>query len=215
MNKLVIYGADFFDIIKLVDAINRKEFTWEIIGFIDDFSDKDGDRFWGYPILGSSEIIPELLDNDVFFIPNVSSSTDVMKKVFDVLIQNNCQIANLVHPSIDMNYVTLGRGCLLPEGTIIGGKTVIGDNVTVRLGTIISHGVVIKNHIFIGPGVIIGGMSVVHDRAYIGAGATIMRKSTINENSIVGAGTLVNKVVEANTVVVGVPAKLLKVRGER
>ncbi len=45
---------------------------------------------------------------------------------------------------------------------------------------------------------------------WIGAGATILPGVTIGENSVVAAGALVNKDVPANTVVGGVPAKMIK-----
>lgn len=46
--------------------------------------------------------------------------------------------------------------------------------------------------------------------AWIGAGATILPGVTIGENAIVGAGSVVTKDVEANTIVVGNPAKPIK-----
>jgi len=47
--------------------------------------------------------------------------------------------------------------------------------------------------------------------AWIGAGATILPGVTIGENSIVAAGAVVNKDVADNTIVGGIPAKLIKV----
>jgi acetyltransferase-like isoleucine patch superfamily enzyme len=46
--------------------------------------------------------------------------------------------------------------------------------------------------------------------AWIGAGATILPGVTIGENSIVAAGAVVSKDVAANTIVGGIPAKVLK-----
>lgn len=45
---------------------------------------------------------------------------------------------------------------------------------------------------------------------WIGAGATILPGVTVGENAIVGAGAVVTKDVEANTIVGGIPAKLIK-----
>ena len=42
------------------------------------------------------------------------------------------------------------------------------------------------------------------------AGATILPGVTVGENAIVGAGAVVTKDVEPNTVVGGIPAKLIK-----
>lgn len=51
---------------------------------------------------------------------------------------------------------------------------------------------------------------VIKRNAWIGAGATILPGVTVGENSIVAAGAVVNKHVPANTIVGGVPAKILR-----
>lgn len=51
---------------------------------------------------------------------------------------------------------------------------------------------------------------VIKRNAWIGAGATILPGITVGENSIVAAGAVVNKDVPANTIVGGVPAKVIK-----
>ena len=51
---------------------------------------------------------------------------------------------------------------------------------------------------------------LIRRNAWIGAGATILPGVTIGENSVVAAGAVVNKDVAANTVVAGVPAKIIR-----
>jgi len=51
---------------------------------------------------------------------------------------------------------------------------------------------------------------IIQQNAWIGAGASILPGVTIGENAVVAAGALVTKDVPANTVVGGVPAKVLK-----
>ncbi|MBS1526176.1 MAG: sugar O-acetyltransferase [Bacteroidetes bacterium] len=51
---------------------------------------------------------------------------------------------------------------------------------------------------------------VIKRNAWIGAGATILPGVTVGENAVVAAGAVVNKDVPANTVVAGVPAKVIK-----
>ena len=45
---------------------------------------------------------------------------------------------------------------------------------------------------------------------WLGAGAILMPGVTVGDNSIVGAGAVVTKDVEANTIVVGNPARVLR-----
>jgi acetyltransferase-like isoleucine patch superfamily enzyme len=51
---------------------------------------------------------------------------------------------------------------------------------------------------------------IIKKNAWIGAGATILPGVTVGENAVVAAGAVVNKDVAANTVVGGIPAKLIK-----
>jgi acetyltransferase-like isoleucine patch superfamily enzyme len=52
---------------------------------------------------------------------------------------------------------------------------------------------------------------VIKRNAWIGAGVTILPGVTVGENSIVAAGAVVNNDVPDNTIVGGVPAKVLRV----
>ena len=51
---------------------------------------------------------------------------------------------------------------------------------------------------------------VVKNGAWIGAGATILPGVTVGTNSVVAAGAVVNQNVPDNTVVGGIPAKVIK-----
>jgi acetyltransferase-like isoleucine patch superfamily enzyme len=50
---------------------------------------------------------------------------------------------------------------------------------------------------------------VIKQNGWLGAGVTVLPGVTIGENAIVAAGAVVTKNVAANTIVGGVPAKLL------
>lgn len=51
---------------------------------------------------------------------------------------------------------------------------------------------------------------LIKRNAWIGAGATILPGVTVGENAVVAAGAVVNRDVPANTVVAGVPAKVIR-----
>lgn len=51
---------------------------------------------------------------------------------------------------------------------------------------------------------------LIKERAWIGANATIMPGVTVGENAIVAAGAVVTKDVPANSIVAGVPARVVK-----
>ncbi|WP_424245849.1 acetyltransferase-like isoleucine patch superfamily enzyme [Elusimicrobium posterum] len=51
---------------------------------------------------------------------------------------------------------------------------------------------------------------LIKKNAWIGIGATILPGVTVGENSIVSAGAVVTRDVPANTIVAGIPAKIIK-----
>ena len=51
---------------------------------------------------------------------------------------------------------------------------------------------------------------VLGKNVWVGSNSTILQGVTIGDNAVVGAGAVVTKDVEANTIVGGVPAKLIK-----
>lgn len=75
---------------------------------------------------------------------------------------------------------------------------------------------VVGKDTIIGQCVTIGGRSkhyevpTIGNNVYIGAGAKILGPITIGDNSIIGAGAVVLKDVPANSIVAGVPAKIIK-----
>ncbi len=211
MKKLYILGAKYFDLVKRVEAINKLEPTWKIGGFLHTIRRIKRDDLWGYPLIGIEKIEALARDGNNYFFCNKPRNI----RAAQLLLSYNCNIATLVHPAIDLNYVSMGKGCILPEGCIVGGRAKIGDFVTVRMMSLISHDVTIEDYVFIGPSVSIAGEAVLKRRCFIGQGAIIMGGRVIGEESVVGAGAVVTKDVPPGTVVIGIPAKPMQGRGQR
>ena len=56
---------------------------------------------------------------------------------------------------------------------------------------------------------------LIDENAWLGANSTILPGVTVGKNAVVAAGAVVTKDVPANTVVAGVPAKIIKEIGEK
>lgn len=129
-------------------------------------------------------------------------------------------------------------GCTIDDNSKIGAfveiqkGAVIGKNCKISSHTFICEGVHIEDNVFIGHGVMFTNdlfpkatnadgspqtesdwkviKTIVKKGASIGSNATILCGITIGENALIGAGSVVTKDVLPNTVVAGVPAKILK-----
>ncbi|WP_371198334.1 sugar O-acetyltransferase [Flavobacterium sp. MEB061] len=109
-----------------------------------------------------------------------------------------------------------------------GKNTKIGKNVFINFDCVFLDlgGITIEDNVLIAPKVSLlteGHPTSIEDRhslipkpilikknAWIGANATILPGVTIGENSVVAAGAVVSKDVPDNTIVGGIPAKILK-----
>ena len=129
-------------------------------------------------------------------------------------------------------------GCEIGDGTKIGAfveiqkNARIGHRCKISSHTFICEGVTIEDHVFIGHNVTFindtyprattpaGGLqtekdwkverTVVKKGASIGSGVTILANVVIGEGALVGAGSVVTKDVPPFSVVVGNPAKVIK-----
>ncbi|MGC5744516.1 hypothetical protein J4Q03_08415 [Chryseobacterium sp. NFX27] len=54
------------------------------------------------------------------------------------------------------------------------------------------------------------GPVIIEDNVWIGEGVCILPGVTIGENSIIGANSVVNKSFPKNSVIAGIPARLIK-----
>jgi UDP-2-acetamido-3-amino-2,3-dideoxy-glucuronate N-acetyltransferase len=155
------------------------------------------------------------INNDKQSLNNVSLGKGT--KIFNFVNAYGC--------SIDDNskigaFVEIQKGASIGKNCKISSHTFICEGVHIEDNVFVGHGVMFTNDLFPKATNTDGSpqteadwkviKTLVKKGASIGSNATILCGITIGENALIGAGSVVTKDVLPNTVVAGVPAKIIK-----
>lgn len=118
--------------------------------------------------------------------------------------------------------VKIGNHCVIMMGAVINIGAVIGDESMIDMNVVIGARGIVGKRCHIGAGAVIAGVLEppsakpvrVGNNVLVGANAVILEGVKVGNNSVVAAGAVVTKDVPQNTVVAGVPARIVKRRDE-
>jgi len=138
-------------------------------------------------------------------------------KIFSFVNLYGCEIGDSTKIG---TFVEIQKGVKIGKKCRVSSHTFICEGVTIEDGVFIGHNVTFINDKY--PRSINPDESIVDENdwtlqktivkkgASIGSSATILGGITIGENAMIGAGAVVTKDVPMNTVVAGVPARIIK-----
>jgi acetyltransferase-like isoleucine patch superfamily enzyme len=144
---------------------------------------------------------------------NAATSIDQIRQLLSELIGQEIDASTTVFAPFHTNFgrhITLGKNVFINHACTfldLGGITIEDD---VQIGPKVN--IITENHPT-DPAqrkTLVLGAVRVQRNAWIGAAATILPGVTIGENAVVAAGAVVHKDVAANTIVGGIPARVIK-----
>lgn len=152
----------------------------------------------------------------------------------DYIVENNMR--NSAIPLLDLkginariepgavirDQVSIGDGAIIMMGAVINIGAVIGPGTMIDMGAILGGRATVGKNSHIGAGAVLAGVIeppsakpvVVGDGVLVGANAVILEGVRIGDGAVVAAGAVVTCDVAENAIVAGVPAKVIKQRGE-
>ena len=144
---------------------------------------------------------------------NTATDTDQVRERLSEIIGSQLDESTIIFPPF---YTNFGRFIQIGKNVFINHACSFLD----------MGGITIEDHVLIGPKVnlitenhpltpadrraLVSKPILVKRNAWIGAAATILPGVTIGENAVVAAGAVVTTDVPDNTIVAGVPAKIIK-----
>lgn len=209
MKDIIIVGASGFgrEVAATIEAINKKEPTWNIKGFIDDNQNALDGMETPYHILGGiREWIPSDRESYVMAI----AAPEIKEKIVSGLKEKGARFVSIIDPS-----VSIGRATRIGEGVVMFGQC--GISVNVEIGNFVflnalvgvGHDAGIGDYSMIGPKCCISGHTKIGRCVTMGALASTYPGITVGDHATIGMNSCAVRKVKPGTTVVGVPAKVL------
>lgn len=209
MNLLLI-AANNPETIRMINALKKTNQDLNIVGFLDNDSNKIGTDYYGYKILSGTKNIDKKLITDCFFVNLITRDMQTRYIVSKEVADQGGKFANFVHPTVNLEMVNLGLGNYIQESVVVQAGVSIGNNSSIHIGSMIGHETTIGHSSFIAHGCNLSGFTKIEDGVFLGAGVSTVPRVTIGKWSIVGTGAVVTKDIPPYSVAVGNPAKIIK-----
>jgi sugar O-acyltransferase (sialic acid O-acetyltransferase NeuD family) len=194
----------------LITDINSKTNEYNILGFVDNAADLQGQVINDYPILGDDQWLlnyPKAINVAVCV-----GNPHIRKKIVEKFSINE----NIIFPNIiagDVKYsgsVKMGKGCIICFSSILTVNITMGDFVIINFDCTIAHDSILGDFVTLHPSVNVSGNVSIGMCTEVGTGSNIIQNMSVGADSIVGAGSAVIMDVPSRCTVLGVPAKPIK-----
>jgi len=167
-------------------------------------------------------VCDEFLKIDNFLKNNseiIAKRIELDRKNSAIPLADLTKINSRIEPgAILRDKVTIGNNCVIMMGAVVNIGAEIGDFTMIDMNVVVGGRAIVGKKCHIGAGTVLAGVIeppsatpvVVEDNVVIGANCVVLEGVKIGKNSVVAAGAVVTENVEENTVVAGVPAKVIK-----
>ena len=192
----------------LINDINDKLPTWEVLGYVDNDPELIGQKKDGY-LVYKHEDLP--VSKDYYGICGVLDPKLRRKIVSTEIETKGYMLPTLIHPTtIKSRDFIADAGSIILLGVHISYKVKIGKCVLVTINAVLGHHVRVGEYTSIMTSSIINGNCSIGEDCFIGSGAILHQGVKMGKESLVGMGTIVTKDIPDKTSVIDFPRKIIR-----
>ena len=190
---------------------------YDIAGFFDN-NPAVQKAYQGIPCLGGQDRLKSWVDawdgQQPHFIVSIGPGHGAVRlEIHELLKGQGLQPISAIHRTAFVAHnATVGEGSQVYAMASVCVDARIGKGCIVNTRASVDHECVLKDGATVGPGATLAGLVEVGKNADIYTGAVVLPRVKIGESAIVGAGAVVRKDVPPHAIVVGTPARILKMR---
>lgn len=171
-------------------------------------------------IIGDYQVIePILKENHLtdFYAETVAQNSAV--PMLDIKHIN----ARIEPGAIIRDQVEIGANAVIMMGAVINIGAEIGEKSMIDMGAVLGGRAIVGKNSHIGANAVLAGVIEpasaqpvrIGDNVIVGANAVVLEGVQVGDGAVIGAGAVVTKDVAPNSVMAGVPAKVLKIKDQK
>ena len=165
----------------------------------------------------SEEDLDKFINETEYVIVGIGGSSGKARYLITrELIKKGLKPLNIISENSFIDDTSIiGNSFQAMPGSLVHSNSIIGDCVIVNTNAAIDHECIVGNGCHFMGSSAVAGRVTIEDYVTVGTNATILPDLKIGTGSYIGAGAVVINDIPTNQVVVGIPAKFLRMNEQK
>jgi len=159
----------------------------ELAGFVDDGAHANA-KVWSYPTLGRTDSLHSLREHAHAVVVAIGNN-GVREKLHVRVREAGFELLSVIHPTAFVSpTATLGAGCAVMAGAVVGTEAQLGEGVIVNCGATVDHHCRVDAFGHLGVNACMAGGSVLGHRAWMQAGSALGYGVQVEDDAVLAPG---------------------------